>query len=215
MFRRFQTSNSPASTPFSASVRSRPRVIWFANSCSPSRCRPARARGSRRQEPAPPRRANDRPRSAAAWRLMRRPLAPSRRTPRDQSFSDTLANLTNRIHQRHAGHRRAQVLLYGIPIDLSDHRMPILPSPEKVDLLRAYAWPEKALIKLIELTGWNIIIENKPGGTGAVGSAIAAIMAQSDRPYKPPAASWPTPRSARARSVSACWAPDKDWPLLR
>jgi tripartite-type tricarboxylate transporter receptor subunit TctC len=28
--------------------------------------------------------------------------------------------------------------------------------------------------KLIELTGWNIIIDNKPGGTGAVGSAVAA-----------------------------------------
>jgi len=28
--------------------------------------------------------------------------------------------------------------------------------------------------KLIETTGWNIIIENKPGGTGAVGSAVAA-----------------------------------------
>ncbi len=31
--------------------------------------------------------------------------------------------------------------------------------------------------KLIELTGWNIIIDNKPGGTGAVGSAIAAKAA--------------------------------------
>jgi len=31
--------------------------------------------------------------------------------------------------------------------------------------------------KLIELTGWNIIIDNKPGGTGAVGSAIAAKSA--------------------------------------
>ncbi|WP_421998947.1 Bug family tripartite tricarboxylate transporter substrate binding protein [Reyranella sp.] len=28
--------------------------------------------------------------------------------------------------------------------------------------------------KMIETTGWNIIIDNKPGGTGAVGSAIAA-----------------------------------------
>jgi len=28
--------------------------------------------------------------------------------------------------------------------------------------------------KMIENTGWNIIIENKPGGTGAVGSAVAA-----------------------------------------
>jgi tripartite-type tricarboxylate transporter receptor subunit TctC len=28
--------------------------------------------------------------------------------------------------------------------------------------------------KLIENTGWNVIIENKPGGTGAVGSAVAA-----------------------------------------
>jgi tripartite-type tricarboxylate transporter receptor subunit TctC len=28
--------------------------------------------------------------------------------------------------------------------------------------------------KLIENTGWNIIVDNKPGGTGAVGSAIAA-----------------------------------------
>src|SRR5258708_36677982 len=28
--------------------------------------------------------------------------------------------------------------------------------------------------KLIELTGWNIIVDNKPGGTGVVGSAIAA-----------------------------------------
>ena len=31
--------------------------------------------------------------------------------------------------------------------------------------------------KLIENTGWNIIIDNKPGGTGAVGSAIAAKSA--------------------------------------
>ena len=31
--------------------------------------------------------------------------------------------------------------------------------------------------KMIETTGWNIIIENKPGGTGAVGSAIAAKSA--------------------------------------
>ncbi len=28
--------------------------------------------------------------------------------------------------------------------------------------------------KLIELTGWNIIVDNKPGGTGVVGSSIAA-----------------------------------------
>jgi tripartite-type tricarboxylate transporter receptor subunit TctC len=28
--------------------------------------------------------------------------------------------------------------------------------------------------KLIENTGWNVIIENKPGGTGAFGSAVAA-----------------------------------------
>ena len=28
--------------------------------------------------------------------------------------------------------------------------------------------------KLIDMTGWNIIIDNKPGGTGAVGSAVAA-----------------------------------------
>ena len=28
--------------------------------------------------------------------------------------------------------------------------------------------------KLIENTGWNIIVDNKPGGTGAVGSAVAA-----------------------------------------
>lgn len=28
--------------------------------------------------------------------------------------------------------------------------------------------------KLIENTGWNVIVDNKPGGTGAVGSAIAA-----------------------------------------
>src|SRR5215468_10389471 len=28
--------------------------------------------------------------------------------------------------------------------------------------------------KLIELTGWNVIVDNKPGGTGAVGSAVAA-----------------------------------------
>src|SRR5260370_20813375 len=27
--------------------------------------------------------------------------------------------------------------------------------------------------KLIETTGWNIIVDNKPGGTGAVGSAVA------------------------------------------
>ena len=31
--------------------------------------------------------------------------------------------------------------------------------------------------KLIETRGWNIIIENKPGGTGAVGSAVAAKAA--------------------------------------
>lgn len=31
--------------------------------------------------------------------------------------------------------------------------------------------------KLIDNTGWNIIIDNKPGGTGAVGSAIAAKSA--------------------------------------
>ena len=31
--------------------------------------------------------------------------------------------------------------------------------------------------KLIETKGWNIIIENKPGGTGAVGSAVAAKAA--------------------------------------
>lgn len=31
--------------------------------------------------------------------------------------------------------------------------------------------------KLIELAGWNVIIDNKPGGTGAVGSAIAAKSA--------------------------------------
>ena len=31
--------------------------------------------------------------------------------------------------------------------------------------------------KLIETLGWNIIIENKPGGTGAVGSAVAAKSA--------------------------------------
>jgi tripartite-type tricarboxylate transporter receptor subunit TctC len=31
--------------------------------------------------------------------------------------------------------------------------------------------------KLIENTGWNIIVDNKPGGTGAVGSAIAAKSA--------------------------------------
>ena len=31
--------------------------------------------------------------------------------------------------------------------------------------------------KMIETTGWNIIVENKPGGTGAVGSAIAAKSA--------------------------------------
>jgi tripartite-type tricarboxylate transporter receptor subunit TctC len=28
--------------------------------------------------------------------------------------------------------------------------------------------------KLMELTGWNVLVDNKPGGTGAVGSAIAA-----------------------------------------
>ena len=31
--------------------------------------------------------------------------------------------------------------------------------------------------RLIETTGWNIIVENKPGGTGAVGSAITAKSA--------------------------------------
>ena len=31
--------------------------------------------------------------------------------------------------------------------------------------------------KVMELTGWNIIIDNKPGGTGAVGSAVAAKAA--------------------------------------
>src|SRR5258708_30150983 len=28
--------------------------------------------------------------------------------------------------------------------------------------------------KLIENTGWNVIVDNKPGGTGVVGSAISA-----------------------------------------
>src|SRR5216684_8740543 len=28
--------------------------------------------------------------------------------------------------------------------------------------------------KLIELNGWNVIIDNKPGGTGVVGAAIVA-----------------------------------------
>ena len=31
--------------------------------------------------------------------------------------------------------------------------------------------------KMIETTGWNIIVDNKPGGTGAVGSAVAAKSA--------------------------------------
>jgi tripartite-type tricarboxylate transporter receptor subunit TctC len=31
--------------------------------------------------------------------------------------------------------------------------------------------------KMIENTGWNILVDNKPGGTGAVGSAIAAKAA--------------------------------------
>ena len=31
--------------------------------------------------------------------------------------------------------------------------------------------------KLIENTGWNILVDNKPGGTGAVGSAVAAKSA--------------------------------------
>ena len=31
--------------------------------------------------------------------------------------------------------------------------------------------------KMIENTGWNILVDNKPGGTGAVGSAIAAKSA--------------------------------------
>jgi tripartite-type tricarboxylate transporter receptor subunit TctC len=31
--------------------------------------------------------------------------------------------------------------------------------------------------KLIENTGWNIIVDNKPGGTGVVGSAVAAKSA--------------------------------------
>ena len=31
--------------------------------------------------------------------------------------------------------------------------------------------------KLIEQTGWNVLIDNKPGGTGAVGSAVAAKSA--------------------------------------
>ena len=31
--------------------------------------------------------------------------------------------------------------------------------------------------KLIETTGWNVIVDNKPGGTGAVGSAVAAKSA--------------------------------------
>jgi tripartite-type tricarboxylate transporter receptor subunit TctC len=31
--------------------------------------------------------------------------------------------------------------------------------------------------KLIETAGWNVIIDNKPGGTGAVGSAVAAKSA--------------------------------------
>src|SRR5438045_5121939 len=28
--------------------------------------------------------------------------------------------------------------------------------------------------KLIENTGWNVVIDNKPGGTGVVGSSVAA-----------------------------------------
>src|SRR5579872_906563 len=28
--------------------------------------------------------------------------------------------------------------------------------------------------KMIETTGWNIIVENKPGGTGVVGASVAA-----------------------------------------
>jgi tripartite-type tricarboxylate transporter receptor subunit TctC len=31
--------------------------------------------------------------------------------------------------------------------------------------------------KLIELNGWNVIVENKPGGTGVVGAAVAAKSA--------------------------------------
>jgi tripartite-type tricarboxylate transporter receptor subunit TctC len=31
--------------------------------------------------------------------------------------------------------------------------------------------------KLMEITGWNVLVDNKPGGTGAVGSAIAAKSA--------------------------------------
>src|ERR1700730_8899588 len=31
--------------------------------------------------------------------------------------------------------------------------------------------------KLIDMTGWNVLIDNKPGGTGAVGSAVAAKSA--------------------------------------
>src|SRR5688572_33397861 len=28
--------------------------------------------------------------------------------------------------------------------------------------------------KLIELNGWNVVVDNKPGGTGVVGASIAA-----------------------------------------
>src|SRR6478609_7982971 len=31
--------------------------------------------------------------------------------------------------------------------------------------------------KLIDNAGWNVIVDNKPGGTGAVGSAVAAKSA--------------------------------------
>jgi tripartite-type tricarboxylate transporter receptor subunit TctC len=36
--------------------------------------------------------------------------------------------------------------------------------------------------KLIEQNGWNVIVDNKPGGTGVVGSSIAAKSPPTARP---------------------------------
>ena len=41
--------------------------------------------------------------------------------------------------------------------------------------------------KLIENTGWNIVVENKPGGSGVVGASVAAKSApDGNHPNKPP-----------------------------
>lgn len=39
--------------------------------------------------------------------------------------------------------------------------------------------------KLTEQPGWNIVVENKAGGSGVVGAAVAAKSARTDRPGVP------------------------------